>query len=262
MPALHELQCQVMDALLQRGDATAATALLCPAPGLDAARRLQLYRNNLFESLTAALATVYPVVQQLVGEDFFRAMARRFIPAFPSRSGNLHDFGAELPDFIRGFRPAASLPWLPDMAALEWAIHAVYHDAPRPALELHELTALDANAQAALRLRLQPSAHLLASNHPLLQLWQAHQPGTDLMLEAVDWCCGERLLVAQRELEVEFLRLSDGEYRWLQALRNGEPLARACTLALEADPGFDLPMVLLRHLRLQTFQAVDQGDAP
>ena len=108
MPALHELQRRVMDALLHPGEDAAAAALLRPSPGLDAARRLRLYRNNLFESLTAALAAVYPVTQQLVGEDFFRALARRFIPAFPSRSGNLHDFGAELPAFIRGFEPAAT----------------------------------------------------------------------------------------------------------------------------------------------------------
>lgn len=262
MPALHELQRQVMDALLQRGDPAGALALLRPTPGLDAARRLQLYRNNLFESLTAALGAVYPVVQQLVGEDFFRALAGHFIPAFPSRSGNLHDFGAELPAFLRGFEPAATLPWLGDVAALEWAIHAVYHEAPLPALALPALAALDAHAQAALRLRLQPCARLLASSYPVLQLWQAHQPHTEVMLEAVDWRQGTRVLVAQHALEVAFCPLADGEDAWLRALDDGQPLAQACARALEADPGFDLPTVLLRHLQLQTFRALDQGDTP
>ncbi|NML15433.1 HvfC/BufC N-terminal domain-containing protein [Azohydromonas caseinilytica] len=261
MPALHELQRQVMDALLQRGDAGAATALLRPTPGLDAARRLQLYRNNLFESLTAALAAVYPVVQELVGEDFFRAMARRFIPRFPSRSGNLHDFGAELPDFLRGFGPAAGLPYLPDVAALEWAAHAVYHEAPVPALTLAQLAALPAEAQAALRLQLQPCARLLASGWPVLDLWQAHQGGA-VVMESIDLHGGVRLLVAQRALEVEFQRLDAGEYRWLRALEDGEPLTEACARALEADAGFDLATVLARHLALENFRALDRGDPP
>src|SRR5689334_21117181 len=61
---------------------------------------LQVYRNNVFASLTEALAAVYPVVKRLVGEPFFNQLARRFIRRHPSRSGNLHDFGAELPAFI------------------------------------------------------------------------------------------------------------------------------------------------------------------
>ncbi|WP_298233605.1 DUF2063 domain-containing protein [uncultured Azohydromonas sp.] len=259
MPAaLHEIQRQVMHALLQRGDATAAAALLRPTPGLDAARRLQLYRNNCFESLSAALGAVYPVVRQLVGDAFFRALARRFIPAFPSRSGNLHDFGAELSEFLRGFEPATSLPYLPDVAALEWACHAVYHEAPVPALSLDALAALDADQQAALRLKLQPCARLLASEWPVLDLWRAHQGNAEDALEAIDWHGGgTRLLVAQRELEVEFRLLGVGEYAWLRALHDGEALAAACGLALVADPGFELPAVLMRHLELGSFCALD-----
>jgi hypothetical protein len=263
MPALHELQRCVMDTLLHPGD-DAAAALLRSSPGLDAARRLRLYRNNLFESLTAALAAVYPVTQQLVGEDFFRALARRFIPAYPSRSGNLHDFGAELPAFIRSFEPAAELPYLPDVAALEWACHAVYHEAPEPALTLDALASMTAQQQAALRLRLQPCARLLASDWPVLALWQAHQDGAEEGLDTIDWPGGGvRLLVAQRALEVEFRRLAAGEYAWLRALCDGEALADACARALEADPAFDLPAVLMRHLELQSFRALDpQGDTP
>lgn len=262
MPAaLHELQRRVMDALLQRGDAATAAALLRPTPGLDAARRLQLYRNNCFESLIAALGAVYPVVRQLVGEEFFRALARRFIPAFPSRSGNLHDFGAELPGFLRGFEPAAPLPYLSDVAALEWACHAVYHETLLPALSLDALAALDAEQQAALRLDLQPCARLLASDWPVLALWRAHQGEAEDGLEAIDWQRGTRLLVAQRALEVEFRLLGVGEYAWLRALHGGQTLAAACGLALEADPGFELPAVLMRHLEMQSFCALEpQGD--
>lgn len=263
MPALHELQRRVMAALLHPADAQAqadAAALLRPTPGgLDASRRLQLYRNNLSESLTAALAAVYPVVVQLVGEVFFRGMARHFMARFPSRSGNLHAFGAELPRFLRDFEPAASLPWLPDLAALEWAMHAVYHEAPAPALTLQALATLDGDAQAALRLRLQPTARLLASDFPVLQLWQAHQPDAALALEDIDWQQGTRVLVAQRALEVEFHLLSDVESRWLRALEGGAALGEACALALEADAGFDLPVVLMRHLAAGHFQALHQG---
>jgi hypothetical protein len=96
----------------------------------------------------------------------------------------------------------------------------------------------------------------------VLQLWQAHQPDAALALEQVDWAQGTRVLVAQRDLEVEFQGLSEGEYLWLQALHEGAALADACALALQADAAFELPALLMRHLALGSFQAPAQGDTP
>jgi len=262
MPALPELQRRVMDALLRRGDPAAAAALVAAVPGLDAARRLQLYRNNLFESLHGALAAVYPVLRQLVGEECFRGLARRYVAAFPSLSGDIHDYGDALPGFVGGFGTAASLPYLADLTALEWSVHAVYHEAPLPALQLAALAALPPRGQAALRLRLQPSARLLASDFPVLAVWQAHQDGA-AGVEAVDLRAGGvRLMVAQRDLEVEFRLLGLGEHRWLQALDEGQPLGDACALAMRADAGFDLAAALARQLALGSFVAPRQGAGP
>ena len=66
-----------------------AAALLDPAApcpsglvtwnGSDAAQRFGVYRNNVTVSLIDAVADTFPVVQQLVGADFFRAMAGAFV---------------------------------------------------------------------------------------------------------------------------------------------------------------------------------------
>ena len=68
-----------------------AEALLSPEsdhpPGLrtwngsDPGPRFAVYRNNLVVSLVDALADTYPVVQEMVGVEFFRAMAREFVRA-------------------------------------------------------------------------------------------------------------------------------------------------------------------------------------
>ena len=48
---------------------------LFSANGADPASRFAVYRNNVQSSLINALADSYPVVLQLVGDEFFRAMA-------------------------------------------------------------------------------------------------------------------------------------------------------------------------------------------
>ena len=83
MTALSDTQHRMLAALLGMGDVDAALPLLRRSIGLGTRERLQIYRNNVFESLAQALAAVYPVVAQLVGETYFRHVARRFISDHP-----------------------------------------------------------------------------------------------------------------------------------------------------------------------------------
>ena len=258
MLALPDTQACMMEALMGRRE-SAALALLRDTGALPAPRqRLQIYRNNLFESLIAALAAVYPVVARLVGTPFFRQAASAHIRAHPSRSGNLHDFGAEWPDFLRAYRDAAQLPYLPDVARLEWAYHRAYHEAELPALTLAQLAAVAAADQGELRLHLQPSARFVTSRYPVLAIWQAHQPQADdnevAAISLHDG--GVSLLVVQRALEIELCPLRCAEGRWLCALAEGARLADATDAALATDPGFDLAGALARHLGRGLFTGI------
>lgn len=257
MLALPDTQACLMDALMGRSNGAAAAALLRPCAAPTPRQRLQIYRNNLFESLIAALRAVYPVIARLVGEGFFRHAASAHIRAHPSRSGNLHDFGAELPEFLRAFGPAANLPYLPDVAALEWAYHRAYHEAEVPALELARLAEFAVADQTELRFHLQPSARLVASRYPVLKIWQANQPQAADADRAISLHeGGVSLLVVQHGLEIEFRRLGVAESRWLRALAEGASLAEATSDALDGDTAFDLAPTLARHLGLGLFTGV------
>lgn len=244
MPALRETQAAVMAALLAR-EAEVPRAV-------RPAARFAVYRNNLVESLTGALADVYPVVRQLVGEAFFRGLARAFLRAHPSRAGHLQPFGAELPSFVAAFPPAAGLPYLGDVAALEWACHEAWHEAEWPALDPARLGALPSADLPALRLHLQPSARLVASRYPVLRIWQANQPEARDAAVSLDEG-GVRLLVVQHDLEVEFQHLDAGEHAWLRQLATGATVLRAAAAACAADPAFDLGATLARHCARRLF---------
>lgn len=249
MAALPELQTRVMDALLHRGERADALLRCSPGTAIAPAQRLQIYRNNLYQSLSAALGAVYPVVGRLVGTGFFGQMAYAYIRAHPSRSGDLHEFGGELPHFLRGFEPAASLVYLADVAALEWAYHGAYHDAELPPLDPALLSAVPLAAQPELRVHIQPAARFVESRYPILAIWQANQPraiddDTPISLDEG----GVKLLVVQHELEIEFRLLGDAEDRWLRALADNASLAAATRAALEFDPAFDLAAAMTRHL--------------
>ncbi|MDF3075260.1 MAG: hypothetical protein K0S54_2927 [Alphaproteobacteria bacterium] len=174
---LLELQQDFRRHLLREQAVSLSNAVL--ADGLSAQARLQVYRNHVTLSLREALRTTFPVTQRLVGEEFFAGMARQFIAAHPPLSPCLSEFGGAFPDFIAAFPPAAMLPYLPDVARLEWALNEAWHSGIEPALEAASLAVTDPEAAAASTLELQPSLRLLTSAWPVEMIWRANQSGQD-----------------------------------------------------------------------------------
>lgn len=236
-----------------------AAALLDPAAacppqlqawnGSDPAVRFAVYRNNVLSSLVDALAASFPVVQQLVGEEFFRAMAAVHVRQSPPRTRILADYGGDFPAFIDGFAPAASLPYLADVARLEWLRLRAYHAADAAPLPGDRLAAALAapDSLGRLLLQVQPALGLLDSAFAVVSLWAAHQ-GV-LALAEVDPRQAQCALVLRNGLEVEVIGIRLGDARFIGCVQQGLPLGHAVHQALHADPAFDLGACLAHLLR-------------
>jgi len=217
-----------------------------------AAQHFQVYRNNLAESLTGALRAVYPAIEKLVGDGFFRYAAHEYLNAHRPKSGNLHEFGDAFADFLAGFQPAAELPYLPDVARLEWAWHRAFHAADAPAFDIARLGAVPANQHEKLRFTLHPSAQLLASEFPIVRIFEINQEGYDGDVSVDLNEGGVRVLVIRRELTVTVEPLAAGEAEVLTTLAAQQTLGAAVQAALAAQPDFDLTATLADHLQRGT----------
>lgn len=257
-PSLPELQRAFAQAVYADD---AVTRHVCDGR-FPAARLLQVYRNNVFESLSGALKAVYPVVERLVGTGFFAYAADGYIRAHSPKSGNLHDFGERFADFLAGFAPAQNLSYLPDVARLEWGWHMAFHAADRAPLPLTRLAAIAPADYGALRFRLHPSAQLLASDYPVLHIWQVNQPDytgeTSVNLAEG----GVRLLVARPALDVEIEDLSTGDDALLRAFAAGHCFEEASRAALAAQPGYDLATALRRHVARGVITDMQEAHVP
>src|SRR5438105_1677644 len=116
-------------------------------------RRLGFYRGNVQANAARALRNAYPVCAALVGAQFFEALAHAFAAERPSQCGDLNDYGAEFGGFIAAFPPAAPLPYLADVAALEWQVHRSHYAADSAPLDLRELADIDPQRFAGLRVQ-------------------------------------------------------------------------------------------------------------
>ena len=223
--------------------------LPCPAGlvawnGSDPAARLAVYRNNVISSLIDALADTFPVVQELVGEAFFRAMASVFVRQSPPRSGVLAHYGEAFSGFIEQFAPARSVPYLADMARLEMARVRAYHaaDAEPVATENVGLAMASGDRIGELSLICHPSVAVVCSAFAVVSLWSAHQGSGDLA--AVDPFVGEDAIVLRQDLDVLVVRLPPGAAAFVTALHQGRCLGDAAAIATNAAAGFDLSATL------------------
>ena len=132
-----------------RGGADADDLIV--ADWLNPAQRMAIYRHHYKATLREALALTFPVVLRLVGDCFFNALTDAFTVAHPPTQPCIAEHGRTFADFIDGFEAAKSLPYLGDVAQLEWLI-----------------------AEAAQTSGFEGKA--FHSRYPIGRIWQTNQP--------------------------------------------------------------------------------------
>jgi hypothetical protein len=263
MLSLPDLQAAFARAVVERDEGAVADWIVA-AHGLDAPARIGIYRNNVFGNYRNTLRQVYPVILALVGVPFFNRAADAYASRYPSRSGDLNDFGGELGEFLAQWPPSAQLAYLPDVAKLEWAMDSVFHAADAAPLDLQALAAVPPEVFATLRFDLHPASRIVCSPYPILRIWEVNQPGFTADQSVRLDAGGDALLVIRRSPGVQLERLSPGELKLLQGLAEGVSIAEAHNRALRADPGLDLSAFLQHHVlggTLVAFGMATQGEA-
>lgn len=234
------LQTSVGQAIL--GSATTDLAPEFASGRFDPFRRFNIYRNNTFASLTATLLSVFPVTASLLGEGYFRFVAASFIKGTPPSEPRLVRYGANFADFLGRLDDLRSMPFVADVARLEWLI-AEALDAPvaqpRPISEF-----MTRGAAAVPEIQLQPSLRLLFSRWPALDIWSAHQPGGDLDSLSKVSRRPERIALWRSHDSVRFLRLGSAHYAFVHALVKQRGLETAVGRAVARSADIDLVATL------------------
>ncbi|MEO1292035.1 MAG: DNA-binding domain-containing protein [Pseudomonadota bacterium] len=250
------------------GQSAFAAALFDPAaplpddvaPVRDAApvKRFNVYRNNVIASLIDALGRAYPTCKTLVGDPFFAAVADLFVRAHPPSSPLMMLYGAEFPDWIEGFEPAQSVPYLGDIARLERARRESYHAAEAPVVGPEALgAAAGAVGEAGLdriRLRAHPALRLVRSRFPILSIWAASNgegDSSEIRPEA------QAVIVVRPDETLEMVPSPAGGATFVEAFVAGQTLGDATATASQEVPEFDLARNLGGLLAVGAIESID-----
>lgn len=244
---MHTLEAQqqaLLHALLTPG----AQAVDAPLPeGLKyfiannaysiSARGLNCYQANAHAVAERALSAAYPVITAILSPDSMDQLARALWHAHPPRRGDLAQWGDTLATFVASSPQLADLPWLADVARVEWALHQA-DGAPDAEPDLPSLALLAEQDPDHLALRLAPGLQVLASPFAVWPVLAAHRhpsgPAQAAAIEALGdhWCPQqtEHVLVWRVGHQAPHLRVApEAEAAFVSALLSGQALLSALT---------------------------------
>lgn len=234
---MSEFQDSFTDALLNPDLAT-PSGLVDPK-GRVAGKRFDVYRNNVVHSLITAMGDAFPAIKKIVGDEFFDAMAGVYVRQHPPKQPMMMFYGVDFPSFLKGFEPAAHLPYLPEVARLELTRRDVYHAADVDPLDAMELTALSPEALMQTTFEFVPAMRLFKSDHPAHSIWHFNMIEQFKITNPSDW-----VLLTRPELDVMANVLDAATYQFLERLLIGGTLEAALDRGVSTDQNFDLSQAL------------------
>ena len=208
-------------------------------------RGLSAYQANGHALAERALAGAYPVVQQMLGEESFAALARALWHATPPQRGDVACWGEALDRFVLADSQLRDVPYLSAVASCEWALHraASAADATPDWSGLPLLTQRDPED---LHMRLCPALAVLPCQWPVVTLLHAHGVAAVAAADLPTLADAAAAVQARRAQTAVVWR--EGwrpcvrealahEAAFLDAVQRGETLGQALTAAPDLDFG-------------------------
>lgn len=206
--------------------------------GKKAAKRFDVYRNNVVHSLVNVLVDYFPAVGRITGENFFRAMAGEFVRAHPPASPLLFLYGEKFPTFIGAFEPARSMPYLADVARIERAWLTAYHAADLEPLAPAALGEIAPDRLADTVFTPHPATGLIRSPFAVFDIYDANRNAETV--GAIEIGRPQSVLVTRPGLDVAVTALPDGDDAFFASLIGGGTLGDAAEAGMQATGGFDI----------------------
>ena len=147
---------------------------------------------------------------------------------------------------------AASVPYLSDVARLEWAVSCALHAPDATPLDVAALREVAESDHDRVRFVPHPSVRMIRADFPVDTIWRAVFDQDDAALRAIDlddapvW-----MLVHRLPTGIDVQRLNEAAWRCTSALCAGRPLEEAIEDAL----AIDVPTLLAEHLAAGRFIA-------
>ena len=254
MLSLAELQSKFSDVSLGADGGVLSNVII--GDGFQPEQRLQIHRNNTTILLTEALAATFHIVHELVGEEFFAQMARAFVRIHPPTSPCLFEYGQGFPAFLQSLAALSEMPYVADVAELEWQWNSALFAAEAKPLTAEALAAIPPEELAGHHLRPHPSVRFVTSPYPIKKIWDMHQPDADPDMGVDLNDGGDAVLIVRPHADVGIHQLSLNAYVMASRLAEGATLAEAFAILEGVESAEHLPLIFAELIATGMFEKI------
>lgn len=207
-------------------------SILNPDSSIAGQLAVDIYRNNSIGTRVRALESIYPVVEKILGEQCFNGLAYDYVTASPSSDPDLNVYGAGFPDFLRTIvrRQDAfkGFSYLPELASLEWIVHATYYADDDPFFSAADYSIID----TSVCLFQSHSMRTISTTYPVYAIWQGNQGNESAkQVAAVDGT--EFILVSRQHGHPRVEKICSDDWRIIQLVGDGIELEALADIAVE-----------------------------
>ena len=202
---------------------SSAEALVESDAGAGAAERVHVYAHMYRARIAEALESQFPRLARGLGAEAMAELAFAYVSDHPSRHPSLRWLGQRLPAWLEANRPA--LPWLAELAHLEWARADVFDAPDQPLLSLDAVRAWPPDQLAALPVQTVAAHRLVTTDHAIADLWDRLGAGAPLDAPAR---ARESLLVWRQDVSVFHRTVDEPQRAALELAAKGTTFGTLC----------------------------------
>ena len=149
--------------------------------GFLAKQRMDVYRTTARSAHVSALMDSYLVCRAILGDDYFKQIAKLYFVQTPSRSADMNEYGDSFPGFIAQLynqrEELRDYYYLIDLARLEWEYQKTYFTADVVTFDIEVFQDNCERLGGEATLALQPCISLMSSSYQIFEIWQMHRSG-------------------------------------------------------------------------------------
>ncbi|WP_454781113.1 HvfC/BufC family peptide modification chaperone [Legionella sp. WA2022007384] len=222
-------------------------------PHLDAppkgsvADRVAIYANGFYGRLEEALMSDYSSLAELMGEDKFSEMSRRYTHSYPSYNYSLNNFGENLSQLLTEMLPYKKKPYLAEIAAFEWAEYQAVVAQDANLLSVADLQSLPLNQWPEMKFHLHPSCKIVAMYWNSLSLINALRSNKPIP-KPKKLTTPKYVMVWRRQLDVRYRTLEPLELTMLNAIIQGSSFVNICEILSHHLPEDEVASYLVSEL--------------
>lgn len=223
MNQLVKLQADFQAYLLDANKGAAFKKQIVNDKKVGVKKRLGIYYDAYRLRIIEALATAYPNLKKLLGDDLFDKTARSYIDLYPSTFRNMRWVGDKMAQHLQKSLP--QYPIAAELATFEWGLSLAFDAEDAPMLTLQDLAQIAPENWGGLRFQFTPAVQLLSPKMNVLRIWQAlNVDEAPPKIAQID----EPYVVWRKDLNSHYRSLEAAEYAAIKQMMAGASFGDLC----------------------------------